>query len=129
MPVQNGRLPPLDLCGLPASLISRTTSRTVFILAPVAVAKSQQGKGLELKLPNYGLNCLRENSVDVALTYGDINFYSKVGFAQITQSVAQPPLALEHPEGWLGQSLTDKPLDPLKGPSGCVEALNSPNYW
>lgn len=89
--------------------------RTVFVLAPVAVPKSQQGRGLGQKMLNYGLDRLRENGVDVALINGDITFYPKVGFARITQSVAQPPLALEHPEGWLGQSLTDKPLDPLKG--------------
>lgn len=104
-------------------------ARTVFILAPVAVATSHQRKGLGQELLTYGLTHLREKGVDVALTYGDINFYSKVGFVQITEKIAQPPLPLAYPEGWLGQSLTVAPLIRLEGPSHCVEALNSPDYW
>ncbi|MEX0366681.1 MAG: GNAT family N-acetyltransferase [Ruegeria sp.] len=103
--------------------------RNVFLLAPVAVAAHQQGKGIGQKLLRHGLNSLRQQCVDAALTYGDINFYSKVGFNQITEVDAQAPLLLQYPQGWLGQSLTDRPLDPLKGPSRCVDALNSPDYW
>ena len=100
--------------------------RTVFILSPMAVATSQQGTGVGQALLNYALARLRENGVDVALTYGDISFYSKVGFRQIPQTTAQPPLPLQYPEGWLGQSLIDRPLDPLQGASSCVDALNDP---
>ncbi|TMV09971.1 N-acetyltransferase [Ruegeria sediminis] len=103
--------------------------RTVFILSPMAVATTRQGKGLGQKLLSFGLNTLRDDGVDVALTYGDISFYSKVGFARITETVAQPPLPLKYPEGWLGQSLTGGPLDPLQGPSRCVEALDNPALW
>lgn len=104
-------------------------ARTVFLLSPVAVATSQQGKGVGQTLLNYGLNHLRDCNVDVALTYGDINYYARVGFKQITETLAQPPLELQYPEGWLGQSLTEKPLEQLSGRSHCVEALNSPDYW
>ncbi|MHA7828097.1 MAG: GNAT family N-acetyltransferase [Roseovarius sp.] len=104
-------------------------ARTVFVLAPVAVATSQQGKGVGQALLNYGLSHLRDCNVDVALTYGDPSYYTRVGFEQISDTLAQPPLKLEYPEGWLGQSLSDKPLTQLSGRSHCVEALNSPNYW
>lgn len=103
--------------------------RTVFVLAPVAVATDRQGHGIGQKLLTYGLDALRSNGVDVAITYGDPNYYCKVGFAQITEEIAKAPLKLAHPEGWLGQSLTDQPLVPLRGPSHCVEALNSADYW
>ena len=103
--------------------------RTVFLLAPVAVATSHHGRGVGQGLLRYGLGVLRENGVDIALTYGDINFYGRVGFAQITDADAQPPLPLSYPEGWLGQSLTGRPFDPLTGPSRCVAALDSPDYW
>ncbi|MEM9523549.1 MAG: N-acetyltransferase [Pseudomonadota bacterium] len=103
--------------------------RTVFILGPVAVATGRQGKGVGRTLLNHGLTNLTENGVDVALTYGDVDFYAKVGFARITGGVASPPLPLKYPEAWLGQSLNDRPLDPLKGPSSCVAALNDPAYW
>lgn len=103
--------------------------RSAFILSPAAVASNQHGKGIGQALINHGLNTLRENGVDVALTYGDFNFYSKVGFAQITEDIARPPLPLTYPEGWLGLSMTDGTLVPLSGPSTCVEALNDPAMW
>lgn len=104
-------------------------TRTVFILSPMAVVTAQQGKGIGQKLLTFSLNILRQSGVDVALTYGDINFYSKVGFEQILETIAEPPLRLSYPEGWLGQSLTGKPLDLLQGPSTCVNALNDPAIW
>jgi len=103
--------------------------RTVFILSPVAVAPGHQGKGIGQKLIRSGLQALQDEGVDVALTYGDINFYSKVGFAQITQAEVQPPLPLSYPHGWLGQSLREPQLVPLQGPSQCMAPLNHPNYW
>ncbi|WP_143093039.1 GNAT family N-acetyltransferase [Celeribacter neptunius] len=66
-------------------------TRTVFILAPVAVATAQQGKGLGQRLISHALQALLDREVDVALTYGDINFYSKVGFAHITKPTRNHP--------------------------------------
>ena len=103
--------------------------RTVFVLAPVAVATDRQGQGVGQKLLTFGLDALRAAGVDVAITYGDPNYYSKVGFAPITEEVAKAPLKLAYPEGWLGQALAGGPLEPLKGTSRCVEALNSSDYW
>jgi putative acetyltransferase len=103
--------------------------RAVFILAPVAVATAQQGKGLGQCLINHALQALRDLGVQIALTYGDITFYSKVGFAPITEADAQPPLPLQYPEGWLGQTLKPGPFLPLKGPARCVGPLNDPNHW
>lgn len=116
-----------------SAIFSRMTypedDRTVFILSPMAVATEYQGKGIGQKLLAFGLNELRRNGVDVALTYGDINFYSRVGFEQISVAVALPPLPLAYPEGWLGQSLTNQQLDPLCGTSKCVASLNEPALW
>jgi putative acetyltransferase len=103
--------------------------RTIFILSPAAVAPGQQGKGIGQALLSHGLNSLRENGVDVVLTYGDPNFYSKVGFHRLTEEIAQAPLPLSYPEGWLGQSLTARTLTPLRGASTCVEPLNDPAMW
>lgn len=104
-------------------------SRSVFILSPMAVATCHQGTGVGQKLLRFALDLLAHHNVDVALTYGDINFYSRIGFEHISASDAKPPLPLTHPEGWLGQSLTDQPFDPLEGSSTCVEALNDPALW
>ncbi|MEQ8319798.1 MAG: N-acetyltransferase [Rhodospirillales bacterium] len=103
--------------------------RTVFILGPIAVATEQQGRGIGQALLTHGLNELRVLGVDVAMTYGDPNYYTRVGFLAITEGVAQAPMPLRHPEGWLAQSLNCTPLIPLRGPSYCVTAFNSEAYW
>ncbi len=103
--------------------------RTVFILSPVAVKTDQQKKGVGQKLIAYGLNELCHRGIDIAVTYGDPDYYSKVGFRQITEEFAQAPLKLNHPHGWLGQSLSEKEQGSLIGPSHCVEALNKPELW
>jgi len=63
------------------------------------------------------------------ITYGDPNFYSKVGFSVISEKNVPAPLKLSYPEGWLGQSLINDRIDPIAGKSHCVEALNKPNLW
>jgi len=120
-----------DLVG--AAIFSRMTypgdARTVFILSPMAVSPDHQGKGVGQALLAYAFDHLRREGVEVVLTYGDINFYGKVGFAQVSEAVAAPPLPLSYPEGWLAQSLTGETLVPLTGASRCVEALNDPALW
>lgn len=103
--------------------------RTVFVLGPVAVATEHQGKGIGQRLLNHGLMALRSGGVDIAVTYGDPNYYAQVGFTPITESFAQAPFRLSHPKGWLGRSLTDREMTPLKGPSHCVDALHDPSFW
>ena len=100
-----------------------------FILSPVATHTDHQGKGVGQKLINFGLTALKENGVELAITYGDPNFYSKVGFSVITEQVVPAPQKLEQPEGWLAQSLVGDEIEPITGKSHCVEALNKPELW
>ena len=100
-----------------------------FILSPAATHTDHQGKGVGLKLINFGLDALKENGVELAITYGDPNFYSKVGFGVITEQVVPAPLKLEYPEGWLAQSLIGDEIEPIAGKSYCVEELNKPELW
>jgi len=100
-----------------------------FLLGPVAILTSYQGKGTGQKLINYGLSTLKENGVELAFTYGDPSFYSKVGFSPIAEKLVNPPLKLTYPEGWLGQSLLSDEFETITGNSYCVEALNKPEYW
>ena len=67
--------------------------------------------------------------VVITVTYGDPAFYGRVGFKPITQTDAPAPFALRHSEGWLGQTLTDAVLTPLRGPARCVPALDDPVFW
>lgn len=116
-----------------AVLCSRLTyqqdERTLYVIAPVAVATDQQGKGIGQRLLTYGLAALRGAGVDIAMTYGDPNYYAKVGFVPINEADAPAPFKLSQPEGWLARSLTDRVISPLKGPPRCVEALNDPVFW
>lgn len=115
------------------AIFSRLTysddSRMVFILSPMAVATDRQGKGIGQALLTHALAALREEGVDVVITYGDPAFYGKVGFRPLTEAIAAPPLPLSQPEGWIGQSLTEATLAPLQGNCTCVEALNAPDLW
>ncbi|WP_425039517.1 GNAT family N-acetyltransferase [Primorskyibacter sp. S187A] len=101
----------------------------VFLLSPMAIATAHQGRGLGQQLITAGLTHLRQNGVDVVLTYGDIRFYARVGFAQITEEIARAPQPLSYPDGWLGQSLTGEALGPLAGPGQCVAPFDDPAYW
>jgi predicted N-acetyltransferase YhbS len=103
--------------------------RTLFVLGPVAVATDRQRQGIGQRLLRHGLASLRNAGVDIVMTYGDPRYYAKVGFRPISETDARAPFALKHPEGWLAQSLTDRAMTPLKGPSRCVEALNDPLFW
>jgi len=100
-----------------------------FLLSPVAIHTNYQGKGIGQKLINFGINQLKENGVGLVFTYGDHNFYSKVGFKLITEKTAKAPLTLTYPEGWLAQSLVTDEIEPIAGDSSCVEAFNKPEIW
>lgn len=111
------------------SKITFDSNVSAFILSPVAIHTSQQKKGIGQKLINFGINHLKENKVELILTYGDLEFYSKVGFNLITEKTIKAPLKLSYPEGWLGQSLVSNEIHPISGNSYCVKALNKPELW
>ena len=103
--------------------------RTVFMMAPVAVATAHQGQGTGQRLIAHGLDALAQEGVDIAVTYGDPAFYGRVGFEPVTVSDLPAPQPLNHPLGWIAQSLTDTPLTPLRGPARCVAAFDDPALW
>ena len=102
---------------------------SAFLLSPVAIHTQFQNKGIGQKLINYGIECLKENNVELVFTYGNPNFYSKVGFKPISEDSIKAPLKLTYPEGWLGQSLVNDKIPSITGDSICLEALNKPEYW
>jgi predicted N-acetyltransferase YhbS len=102
---------------------------TVYMLAPVAVSPTHQGKGVGQALIKYGLNELKNRGVAVAITYGDPSFYSKVGFQPLSENTIKAPVKLSMPEGWLGQSLKEGPIPTISGRPTCVNEFNDPVYW
>lgn len=111
------------------SRLTFQNNANAFILSPVAVDTSHQGKGIGQRLIRFGIQHLKDQGVELVFTYGDPNFYQKVGFKPISEEYIRAPLKLTHPEGWLAQSLTGDKIKPIAGPSRCVEALNKPEYW
>jgi len=100
-----------------------------FILSPVAIHTGHQGKEIGQNLIDFGINDLKDKGVKLAFTYGDPDFYSKVGFRCITEEIAKAPCELTQPEGWLCQSLVGSDINSIAGNSRCVEALIKPEYW
>ncbi|WP_426416343.1 GNAT family N-acetyltransferase [Aestuariirhabdus sp. LZHN29] len=103
--------------------------QVAFILSPVAVSTRVQGSGIGQELIRYGLEHLKRMDVDLAFTYGDPAFYSKIGFKQISEQIVKAPFVLSQPEGWLAQSLDGHPVQPMQGATECVEALSDQKYW
>jgi putative acetyltransferase len=101
----------------------------VFILSPMAVAPGRQRQGIGRALLSDSLKALRFDGIQIAITYGDPNYYKRVGFRPITEDQARAPLPLSLPHGWLGQSLTGDEMPVLQGPSTCVSALNRSSVW
>lgn len=100
-----------------------------FLMAPVAVHTDYQGQGIGQALIRHGLDAMRSKGTKIAFTYGDPNFYSKVGFKQVTEQQFKAPQTLSFPHGWMAQSLTDEKIDSLAGQASCVEGFNNPALW
>lgn len=111
------------------SRLTFESTSNVFILAPVAIHTDYQGQGLGQKLIRFGLNALKNDRVRFVITYGDPQFYSKVGFNPISSEDIRAPFDLSQPEGWLGQSLCGETIAKISGGSSCVEALKNPVFW
>lgn len=113
-------------------LFTRLTFETgvnAFILSPVAIRSDSQRQGVGQKLITFGIERLREKGVAMLFTYGDPNYYSRVGFMPVAEETVQAPVHMTQPEGWLGQSLVGDEIAPIPGNSHCVSALNKPEYW
>jgi len=82
----------------------------VYMLAPVAVLTTHQRSGIGKELITFALGFMAKTGTEVVVTYGDPDFYGKFGFTPLSEKVLKPPMDLSMPFGWLGKSLTDKPI-------------------
>ena len=103
--------------------------RSVVLLSPMAVAADRQRRGIGQTLIDHALGALRAAGVEIAITYGDPDYYRQVGFRPITEDQARAPLPLSQPHGWIGQSLTGGPMPDLEGEATCVAALDRADIW
>ena len=116
-------------CAIFSRLTYSDDGRNVFILSPMAIQPDHQNNGIGQTLLRESIAALRNHGIDILMTYGDPNYYGKIGFLPVTQQVAPPPFPLSIPIGWIGQSLHDTEFAPLQGSCTCVSALNNPAIW
>ncbi|WP_148300848.1 GNAT family N-acetyltransferase [Shewanella marina] len=100
-----------------------------WLLSPVAVLTQYQRKGIGQQLLTFGLQYLAEQKTELVFTYGDPNYYCKVGFNCVSETVVKAPMPLSFPEGWLGLSLVSEHVPAISGFSSCVAAFNKPEIW
>ena len=101
---------------------------SAFILAPLAVTRFAQRKGIGTLLINKGLETLKERGAEIVLVYGDPNYYMRTGFK--AGHNLKSPHKLKYPEGaWMAQGLTESIITKTQGTVRCALSLNSPEYW
>lgn len=64
----------------------------------------------------------------LVVTYGDPEFYARVGFEKVSQKQIQAPCALSSPDGWLAQSLISDETPDVPGKTQCVAAYRKQPY-
>ena len=116
-------------CAIFSRLTYSDDARNVFILSPMAVHPNHQNNGIGQTLLRESIAALRNHGIDILMTYGDPNYYGKIGFLPVKEQVAPPPFPLSMPVGWIGQSLHDPEIARLQGSCNCVSALNNPAIW
>ena len=95
----------------------------------MAVHPDHQNNGIGQTLLRESIAALKDHGVGILITYGDPNYYGKIGFLPVTEQVAPPPFPLSMPIGWIGQSLYGPEIAPLQGSCTCVSALKNPAIW
>ena len=98
-----------------------------YILAPLAVAKDHQGKGVGARLINQGIEMLKTQGVGLVFVLGDPKYYTRTGFK--AGHGFEAPYKLQHPEAWMAQALIEGVLANAQGKVRCASSLNSPEHW
>lgn len=62
-------------------------------------------------------------------SYGDPEFYGRLGFEAEIARFFVPPYPLEYPFGWLGMVLAGSAMPKTPCNFAGVSALNKPNLW
>lgn len=110
-------------------LVYPNDARRVFLLSPVAIATQYQRRGLGQKLITFACDRMKQDGIDMILTYGDPAYYGRVGFRAVTPENIPAPYDLQHPHGWLCRPLNADELPKLMGPAQCVPAFQNPDLW
>ncbi|GAA3634507.1 GNAT family N-acetyltransferase [Flavivirga jejuensis] len=119
----------ISACVIFSKLRFKQNHTNAWLLSPIAVKPTARGKGIGTNLIKYAHGVLRNGGVQIVTTYGDIRFYSKVGYKPISTKIIQAPLTIGCPKCWIAQSLENHEIKPITGKTYCVEAINDTRYW
>ena len=99
------------------------------LLAPLAVGRLLQQRGIGSALVEQGVARLVEMGIDVVFVYGDPAYYGRFGFDAVSATPFQPPYPLTYPFGWQARPLSTGRLPDSPVMLSCVPALRDPGLW
>ena len=102
---------------------------SAYILAPLAVVRECQGKGIGKSLIKTGLSILKDRGAELVFVLGDPNYYSLTGFKTANRHNVKPPYKLDYPEAWMVLELKRGVLKKAEGMVRCASSLDSPEHW
>lgn len=109
----------------------RPPSELFYLLAPMAVLKSHQGKGIGGRLIRTGLNMLKDRGVQLVLVLGHPEYYPRYGFLPDAGKhglEAPYPIPEEHKDAWMVSYLAAG-SERIRGKVHCSDTLQDPKYW
>ena len=116
------------IIGLSEAHLESKPKEAIWVLAPLAVKTSSQGKGVGGSLVRHCLQQLDSEGATGVFVYGDPDYYGRFGFDQESASQVSAPFSLEYPMGW--QALWWKTLETPTPESLTVSGpLNKPDLW
>jgi len=101
------------------------------ILAPLAVLKEHQGKGIGGSLINEGLKQLAASKIELVFVLGHPDYYPRFGFRPAGELGYEAPYAIlpEHANAWMVQALKANVIGNTSGKIRCSATLNQPQHW
>ena len=101
------------------------------ILAPLAVTRDLQGKGIGTQLVNEALLTLSAAGVQVVFVLGYPKYYSRFGFvpAGVRGFQAPYPIPEKNADAWMVVELQADAVESLEGTVKCCAALDHQKYW
>lgn len=99
---------------------------SAYILAPLAVIKEYQGKGIGQSLIKHGLGILQAQGTELVFVLGVPDYYSRTGFEPATRYILNSPYELDYPEAWMALEIKPGALNKAEGVVSCASSLDSP---
>lgn len=100
-----------------------------YLMAPLAIKRGCQRKGIGSMLVEAGLELLRQDGVAIVFVYGDPGYYGRFGFTADAAKRYMPCYDLQYPSGWQALALGSAAGSGPSGSIGCVDALCDPGLW